>query len=897
MANAPGFIYVFDHTRKEYVYISDKLQETIGFSEDELGMEMSPVRERIHEDDIPALAARRDRILSDTQNDDYECDHRFRHKDGHWVHLHTVERVFERSADGQVLQTVGFARDVTAHFSVQEKLTSALRYNEFLLHTARMLSEPRSEYRSNLQQLAKAVAFHFNAVVDVSILDAEKDQIIPEAVYHADKDVLRTLRKVFKEQVVKVGEGLVGYVFEHGNEVLLNPVPDQKRESFREKYPHLVPEALIYRPLRGADGTIGSLNITRLEGQPLFTPEEEDQIRQLANHLSLFVENALLHRKQRLEIAYRKRIEEKLERSTEELKRSEAATRDILNTVPIYIAKVDLELRYTFANETYRRMSIDPQTLVGTHLQDVFSREAFEHILPNIERALKGETLSYDFTGPMQDGNVRHMHIILSPSFSKDGSIDGIFSCATDLTERLEAEQEARQAQKRFEKLTLNSGDAYFFHDLDQRILEVNKAATEMLGYGRDELLSIRASKVDPRWAESREYVKKLETVDEGVPTTMETIVYHRDGTAIPVEVRLIKLVEDGKVYIQSLLRDRSEAKRQEQLLKRSEERLRLIFDNVEDYIAVIAADGTFESINKTSQGLNQESVIGTSVFTFYDDGEQLERVHQQFESLKKNGGAFELEDAYTGPDGTVRLYSRKFIAIMHEGHFYRALLIIRDVTSDRIRERMEMEALIRGQEQERKRLGSELHDGIGQILSSISLDVSQAHKAEPAYMTDALKNIEGKVQEAIRETRNISHDLMPEVLEGFGLGEAVRQVCNTLQKQSTIRVNLDVIDVQTKYHSAIEMNMYRVLQEAMTNVYRHAQCRNVFVSLVDHGTTLFLSVEDDGIGFDVEAESTGIGLRNIASRVAVIEGDLTIESSPEKGTLLQVEVPKNTQV
>jgi two-component system NarL family sensor kinase len=198
--------------------------------------------------------------------------------------------------------------------------------------------------------------------------------------------------------------------------------------------------------------------------------------------------------------------------------------------------------------------------------------------------------------------------------------------------------------------------------------------------------------------------------------------------------------------------------------------------------------------------------------------------------------------------------------------------------------------------------LGAELHDGIGQVLSAIALQVSQVKeevdRKDFNRMEEDMEELNRKLQSAILEVRNISHDLMPEVLESFGLKEAVKQTCNNLQERSGINVTFNHTDLDNRYNQIIEVNLYRVAQELMTNIQRHAECENVFVSLIDHGPSLNLTVEDDGKGFESgsEKEFKGIGLSNVYSRVNLLGGEIDVESDENIGTLVNIEVPKQIE-
>ena len=245
-------------------------------------------------------------------------------------------------------------------------------------------------------------------------------------------------------------------------------------------------------------------------------------------------------------------------------------------------------------------------------------------------------------------------------------------------------------------------------------------------------------------------------------------------------------------------------------------------------------------------------------------------------------------------------MYLAKFVAIIHDGKFFKAIVIVRDVTAERSKELSVMNAVLQGQEQERKRLGAELHDGIGQVLSAIALQVSQIREEileedVNTIITD-LTSLNQNLQEAIREVRNISHDLMPEVLESFGLKEAINQICTNLQDRSGINVMFDYVDLEERYSQQVEVNLFRVAQELLNNIQKHASCSKVFVSLIDYGDSVNFTVEDDGVGFNIEEASDGIGLSNVISRINSISGQIDIESSENSGTLVNIDVPKRNE-
>ncbi|MFT6027313.1 MAG: PAS domain S-box-containing protein [Bacteroidia bacterium] len=784
----------------------------------------------------------------------------------------------------------------------EAKLERDKNWADFKIEVSNILADVDVDLTTLLQKFAKQVAVRFNAVCAIQLVAEEKDEILMVALYHSEKRILQTIKKALKRTTIKMGEGLVGEVAATGKEYVALILPESLEKTTKSSNVPLeiMPSSMAYLPLKGHHGVLGTLNITTLHADAPMSKEYLNQLRDLANHAGKFIENRVLQIRQKRELQLRRKAEQKLERASQILEGMEAETRVILNTIPIHIARVSKDFRYKFLNDTYRNIGIDPRKMEGQYIKEVIGEKAFEGLMPLFEKALAGETVTYDYNGVMADGVHHYFNVALAPDFNDDGKVIGFYSCASDITPKVLAEKTAKLTQDRLNTLTINSGDAFFFHDLDQNIIDVNQVAVEMLGYSRYELLNMRASQIDKRWNE-KDYHKFLIQLDVNAPQTFDTIIHHKNGQEIPVEVRFVKRQEGDKTYIQSLMRDRTEKKEQEEKLRHSEERMRLVFENVEDIISVHNEDGIFEYVNKTTQGHSQEDVIGTSLFDLYDK-EKAAEIRIKYENLKKTGDPFVLEGVYVGPDGSTVLYWTKVLAIFYNQKFFKAIIIVRDVTTERSNERAVMNAVLKGQEQERKRLGAELHDGIGQIMSAMSLQVSQITEetSENNFKQTKidLNQLTDKLHEAIREVRNISHDLMPEVLESFGLKEAINQTCNNLKGRAGICVSFSHADVESRYDPLIEVNLYRITQELLTNVQKHAKSKNVFVNLMDHGTSLSLTIEDDGVGFDSDGEKEfkGIGLSNVYSRVNMMNGQIDIESNENTGTLVNIEVPKKVE-
>jgi two-component system sensor histidine kinase UhpB len=201
---------------------------------------------------------------------------------------------------------------------------------------------------------------------------------------------------------------------------------------------------------------------------------------------------------------------------------------------------------------------------------------------------------------------------------------------------------------------------------------------------------------------------------------------------------------------------------------------------------------------------------------------------------------------------------------------------------------------LINAQEDERARIARNLHDDVGQRAASLSIALSGAKRmagaAEP--LRDELASLQQVASSLSSELRDLSHDLHPGVLEHVGLLEALRSRCDELTRESGIACRLDVSDTWCDVPDVVALCLYRVAQEALRNVARHAAARTVVVSLDQAGGVISMQVTDDGRGFPAERKKAGLGLLSLGERVNLLGGALDVRSAPAAGTTLAVTLP-----
>jgi signal transduction histidine kinase len=205
---------------------------------------------------------------------------------------------------------------------------------------------------------------------------------------------------------------------------------------------------------------------------------------------------------------------------------------------------------------------------------------------------------------------------------------------------------------------------------------------------------------------------------------------------------------------------------------------------------------------------------------------------------------------------------------------------------------------LMTSQEEERRRIARELHDGVSQELAALSIALTALEAALPKETAPArrqdIARLQGRTVEMTETIRQLSHELHPGILQYAGLAAALRSHCQKFEREWDLKVGLQTDDDLGTVPADVALCLYRVTQEALQNVARHAKASQVRVVVARNGTDIVLTIGDDGRGFDL-AEGRGrggLGLISLDERVRLARGRLSIDSKPQRGTEIQVVVP-----
>jgi len=349
-----------------------------------------------------------------------------------------------------------------------------------------------------------------------------------------------------------------------------------------------------------------------------------------------------------------------------------------------------------------------------------------------------------------------------------------------------------------------------------------------------------------------------------------------------------------------------------EDKIQQSEALYQTIVENAHDAIWTVDTHGHITFVNKRGEeisGYKISELVGKDFESFIPP-EDLPRAKDLFVDIL-HGKVENFEAGFYAKGGKIRLLSVNAVPIDEGGTVVGMFNIGRDITEHRNVEKALRESekqlrylssqLLTAQETERRRISRELHDELGQALSVIKLRLSfieKELKKDQVTAKEECQTISQYINQVIENVRRLSRDLSPSILEDAGLLAAIHWLITNSKTNHQIKMILDVGDIDQWFSQDAQIMIYRILQEALTNIGRYAQAKNASVIIKKHDGEVSFSVEDDGIGFDVFQTDTvnpderGLGLKIMVERALMLGGSLEIWSEKGKGTRVTFRVP-----
>jgi PAS domain S-box-containing protein len=478
------------------------------------------------------------------------------------------------------------------------------------------------------------------------------------------------------------------------------------------------------------------------------------------------------------------------------------------------------------------------------------------------------------------------------------------------VADRNRAETALRQAEKKYRAMFEHAVEGIFQSTPDGRILSANPALARMLGYASpDELIAAitdiaQQLHVNPQ--RRAEFRRLLE--ERGLVQGFEMQIRRQDGSMLWVSASA-RAVYDARGtlgYYEGIMEDITARKQAEDGFRKFAH----VVEQSADTVIITDPDGVIEYVNTAFEqltGYTREEAIGKNP-GIVKSGEHDNQFYEQLWRTLRSRGVFRAVFTNRKKDGELFFEAETITPIIGaQGDIAHFVSVGRDIT-----ERVQAEEQLRrsrGQlralaarlqsvrEEERARIAREVHDELGQVLTGLKFDLASLARALPAdskALRERTRGMLSLVDSTIQTVHRIFTELRPSVLDELGLVAAIEWQGQEFQRRTGIECQISTELTDLSLDGETSTAFFRICQESLTNVARHAEATRVTVRLSAEGDHLMLSVEDNGRGITEQerTRATSLGLLSMQERALLLGGQLTIEGRPGAGTTVTVRTP-----
>lgn len=459
-----------------------------------------------------------------------------------------------------------------------------------------------------------------------------------------------------------------------------------------------------------------------------------------------------------------------------------------------------------------------------------------------------------------------------------------------------------------------NVNDAVYLVDSETCFFYVNDQSCRMLGFSSEELLKMSVSDIDQQW--SKEAIcsmwKQERENDTGKAFSFETQHKTKSGALIPVEVCLNSFFYEGVNYNMCVVRDIRERQHLAQLICTRDQEFRVLVENSPDLIARFDPKQNCLYANPTALhhlSVSAEQLRGKRLRELLGDLNCVRHIELLLEEVlasQREAAGELLETDNASLQGTVIHYIRCVPEFDRHGVLVSLLVIGRDITAIRYAEKkledshMRLRLLSRqrevSREEERKHIAREIHDELGQHLTSLRMGISmlriQFGKNDP-QLHERVLHLMGLADKTIQVVRNVATRLRPNVLD-LGLAPALEWLRDEfINRHSGCCCRLIIPEKEIRLNDEQATAAFRVVQESLTNITRHAQASKVTIILERKAEAVIITVSDNGKGFDSrQRNDNAFGLMSMKERGRMLGGSVEIDSKPTIGTRVSLSIP-----
>ena len=447
--------------------------------------------------------------------------------------------------------------------------------------------------------------------------------------------------------------------------------------------------------------------------------------------------------------------------------------------------------------------------------------------------------------------------------------------------------------------------------DRDGKIVLVNSRTEKLFGYARNELLGQPIEMLVPESLREKHAGLRTEYFSCALARPMgigrDLYALRKDGTQFPVEIDLNPIETEQGTWVLSSITDITERRR----AREERQKFVSLADRSVEFIGMCDLDFRWFYVNPAGLRLvgldNLEAACQIKVQDYFFVEDQPLITNEFFPRVVRDGqGQVEIRFRHFKTGEAIWMLYNVFGICDSRGAVVGWATVSVDITERRRAERSLQESrqelralagrLINAEEEERKRISRELHDDLSQKLAMLAFDTGSLVLAPPPSMDEMrepLRNLQARIVQLSQHVRQISHQLHPTILEDLGLTAALSELCEEFSAREGIEVAFEQEAMPKNLPVYVASCLYRVAQEALHNVSKHARATRVRLKISGSPEGFHLSICDTGIGFDSrELHQRGLGIVSMKERVGMVQGQFSIHSQPGQGTEVKVFVP-----
>ncbi len=579
---------------------------------------------------------------------------------------------------------------------------------------------------------------------------------------------------------------------------------------------------------------------------------------------------------------------------------SERKYKELFDTISDVILAVDIQCHITIANASCKEFfGMEPMELIGRKISEFYAYpEQTRGLLKQLDQ--KGVVRDYILQFKSKDGSIKTGSVHAKYIYDEANSLIGVNGTISNITDKVRAEDEIARIKDFYETIlnSLSADIAVLDGENRYCYLNINAVKDENLRkwiIGKtDKEYCIKVGK-DLSIAETRAQMHKVANETKETVEWIEELTDKNERKRNIVRILKPFTSITGEQYKVGYGLDVTQLKATEANLREKESYLRSLLESLPDMIFRLNKDGKFIDFkaNKYEElAMKPEEFLGKTMHEIWPAeiaDYQMQFINQALQSGKMVTHEYQMSNLA----GEIGYFEARINKMSDE----EVVIVVRNITERKEFEEKILNAVVQSEENERNRIAGELHDGVCQELTAAKLTIEMA-EAMAGQENETLANMLNKCKQivlnALNSVRRASHELMPKQLSMIGFCGMIESLVFELNQIDSIRYSLEIKGDRKEPTPFISINLLRIVQEFIRNSQKYADTEAIAIAIAFNEQFLKISIKDFGRGFDIRkiTEKSGIGIFNMLKRIEAIGGRHILDSKPNQGVSLIIQVP-----